>query len=114
MMIQSDPHHCVDREPLVGVDGNTEEAGVGVDQPLNIPLVQVEEDRSVVEVGEVGHVLAAIILGRVDLCDQLLLVLFCLSCRSSLCDLHLHLVSIRLFDHPLQRNGFHGFSERTN
>ena len=66
-------HHGVDREPLVRVDSDTEEAGVGVDQPLNVPLVQVEQDGGVVEVSQVGHVLAAVELGRVDLTDQVLL-----------------------------------------
>ena len=44
-------HHCVDGEPLVRVDGDTEEARVCVDQPLDVSLVQVEQDRRIVEVG---------------------------------------------------------------
>ena len=94
-------HHGVDGEPLVRVDGDTEEAGVGVDQPLDVPLVQVEQDGRIVEVGQVGHVLATVILGGVDLGDQLLLVLLGLSGSGSLDDLHLHLVAIGLFDQPL-------------
>ena len=77
--VHVDGPHGVDWETLVGIDGDTEEAGVGVDQPLDVPLVQVEEDGGVVEVGQVGHVLAAVVLGRVDLGDQLLLVLLRLS-----------------------------------
>ena len=94
-------HHGVDREPLVRVDSDTEEAGVGVDQPLNVPLVQVEQDGGVVEVGQVGHVLATVVLRRVHLGDQLLLVLLHLSSGSSLDDLHLDLVAIGLLDHTL-------------
>ena len=65
--VETDSPHGVYGEPLVGVDGNTEEAGVGVDQPLHVALLQVEEDGGVVEVGEAGHVLAAVVLGRVHL-----------------------------------------------
>ena len=77
--VHVDGPHGVDWETLVGIDGDTEEAGVGVDQPLDVPLVQVEEHGGVVEVGQVGHVLAAVVLGRVHLGDQLLLVLLGLS-----------------------------------
>ena len=59
--------HGVDGEPLVGVHGDTEETGVGVDEPLNVPLLQIEEDRGVIEIGEVRHVLTAVVLGRVHL-----------------------------------------------
>ena len=93
-------HHGVDGEPLVRVDGDTEEAGVGVDQPLDVPLVQVEQDGRIVEVGQVGHVLATVILGGVDLGDQLLLVLLGLSGSGTLDDLHLHLVAVGLFNQP--------------
>ena len=94
-------HHGVDGEPLVRVDSDTEEAGVGVDQPFDVPLVQVEQDGRIVEVGQVGHVLATVILGGVDLGDQLLLVLLGLSGSGSLDDLHLHLVAVGLLDQPL-------------
>ena len=72
--VHVDGPHRVDWETLVRIDGDTEEAGVGVDQPLDVPLVQVEEDGGVVEVGQVGHVLAAVVLGRVDLGHEVLLV----------------------------------------
>ena len=62
-----DTHHGVDREPLVRVDSDTEEAGVGVDQPLDVALLQVEQHRCVIEVSQAGHVLAAVILRRIDL-----------------------------------------------
>ena len=65
--VETDGPHGVDGEPLVRVDSDTEETGVGVDQPLNIPLLQIEEDRGVIEIGEVRHILTAVVLGRVHL-----------------------------------------------
>ena len=62
--VHVDGPHGVDWESLVRIDCDTEEAGVGVDQPLDVPLVQDEEDGGVVEVGQVGHVLAAVVLDR--------------------------------------------------
>ena len=38
-----------------------------VDEPLNISLLEIEEHRGVVEVGQVGHVLAAVVLRWVHL-----------------------------------------------
>ena len=63
----ADSPHGVDGEPLVGVDSDTEEAGVGVDEPLDIALLQVEQHGGVIEVSQAGHVLTAVILGRIDL-----------------------------------------------
>ena len=59
--------HGVDGEPLVGVDSDTEETGVGVDELFNVPLLQIEEDGGVIQIGEVRHVLTAVVLGRVHL-----------------------------------------------
>ena len=59
----------VDGEPLVVVHGDTEEAGVGVDQLVLVPDYRVPEDAGVAEVGEVRHVLGTVELGRVDLAD---------------------------------------------
>ena len=59
---------------LVGVDGDTEEAGVGVDQLVDISDLQVPEYGGVIEVGQVGHILAAVELGGVDLAHLVLLV----------------------------------------
>ena len=59
--------HGVDGEPLVGVDSDAEEAGVGVDELLNVTLLQIEEDGGVIQIGEVRHVLTAVVLGRVNL-----------------------------------------------
>merc|ERR1712045_343494 len=70
----------VDGEPLVGVDGDTEEAGVGVDQLVLVPDHRVPQDAGVTQIGEVSHVLGAVELGRVHLGDSrnLIVVLECL------------------------------------
>ena len=94
-------HHGVDGEPLVRVDGDTEETGVGVDQPLYVALVQVEQDGGVIEVGQVGHVLAAVVLGRVDLGHQVLLELLHVPLVLSGHDLHFDLVPIGLLHNTL-------------
>ena len=59
---------------LVRVDGDTEEAGVGVDKLVDISDLQVPEDGGVIEVGQVGHVLTAVELRGVDLAHLVLLV----------------------------------------
>ena len=51
--VEADSSHGVDREPLVRVDSDTEEAGVGVDQTLHVAGLQVEQHRGVVQVGQV-------------------------------------------------------------
>jgi hypothetical protein len=38
-----------------------------IDEPLDVALLEVEEDRCVVEVGQVRHVLATVVLRRVHL-----------------------------------------------
>jgi hypothetical protein len=63
----------VDGEPLVGIDGNTEEARVGVDQLVDIPDHRVPEDTGITQIGEVGHVIRTVKLGWVDLAHLLLL-----------------------------------------
>merc|ERR1719412_306673 len=63
----------VDREPLVGVDGNTEEARVGVDQLVDIPDNRVPVDAGVTQEGKTRHVIGAVKLGRVDLVHNILL-----------------------------------------
>ena len=64
----------VDWEPLVRVDGDTEEAGVGVDELGLVPDHRVPEDASISKEGQIGHVLRHVKLGRVDLADLLRLV----------------------------------------
>ena len=61
----------VDGKPLVRVDGDTEEAGVGVDQLVLVPDHGVPEDAGITEEGEIGHVLGHVKLGGVDLADLL-------------------------------------------
>merc|ERR1712045_11807 len=63
----------VDGETLVGVDGDTEEAGVGVDQLVLVPDNRVPQDAGVTQEGEVSHVLGAVELWRVDLVNLVLL-----------------------------------------
>ena len=71
--VHANSPHGVNGEPLVGVDGNTEEAGVGVDQSLHVSHLQIEQHGGVIEVSQVGHVLAAVKLGRVHLPNLILL-----------------------------------------
>ena len=47
----------VDGKPLVRVDGDTEKAGVGVDQLVLVPDHGVPEDTSVTKECEIRHVL---------------------------------------------------------
>ena len=99
--VDSDGSHGVDGEPLVGIDSNTEKTRVGVDESLNITLLQVEQNRSIVEVGQVRHVLAAVVLGRVDLGDKLLLEGLSFALPGALQHLDLDLVSGGLLDNTL-------------
>ena len=54
----------VDGIPLVRVDGDTEEAGVGVDQLVLVPDHRVPENAGITKEGEVSHVLRAVKLQR--------------------------------------------------
>ena len=63
----------VDGESLVGIDGDTEETRVGVDELILIPDNGVPQDASIIEVGQARHVIAAVKLGRVDLANLVLL-----------------------------------------
>ena len=86
-----------DGEPLVWVDGDTEEAGVGVDQLVDVADNGVPEDTSVSEECEAGHILGAVKLGRIDLADDLLLVYLDLSIN-----IDRHLISILVLDETLE------------
>merc|ERR1719186_689921 len=57
----------VDGEALVGIDGDTEETGVGIDELVDVPNLGVPQDASISQVGEVSHVLGTVKLGRVNL-----------------------------------------------
>ena len=59
----------VDGEALVGVDGNTEETRVGVDELVLVPDNRVPQDTSIVKVGQAGHIIRAVKLGWVDLAN---------------------------------------------
>jgi len=59
----------VDRIPLVGVDDNAEQARVGVDELGFVTDLQVVEDRGIIQESQIGHVLAFLKLGRVDLAN---------------------------------------------
>ena len=54
----------VDGIPLVWVDGDTEEARVGVDQLVLVPDHGVPENAGITKEGEIGHILRAVKLQR--------------------------------------------------
>ena len=58
----------VDGIPLVRVDNNNKETRVGVDHLGLVTSLQVPEDRSIIEEGQVDHVLALLKLWRIYLC----------------------------------------------
>ena len=64
--VELDHSWGIDGEPLVRVDNNTEETRVGVDQLGLVPGFQVVKDRSIIEKGQVGHVIAFLKLGWID------------------------------------------------
>ena len=72
--VHLDDSLSVNWEPLVGVHNNTEQARVGVDQLSLIPSFQVPIDRSIIEEGQVGHVLALLELWWIDLTKFMRLV----------------------------------------
>ena len=63
----------VDRETLIGVDGNTEESRVGIDQFILVPDHTVPENASIIEISQTSHILRAIKFGRIDLSYHILL-----------------------------------------
>ena len=71
----------IDGVPLVGVNDNTEEARVGVDELGLEADLQVVEDGGVIQVSQVSHVLAFLKLWRVDLSNLLRLEHFFLKGR---------------------------------
>ena len=94
--VHVDDSRCVDRVPLVRIDGYTEKSRVGllhhqqvkskftetsdthVDQLCKIPLLQVVKDRGIVEICQVGHVLAFFVLWRIQLLEKVFLQSFLL------------------------------------
>jgi len=65
--IELDNRLGVDGETLVGIHNNTEETRVGVDKLCLKADFQVVEDRGIIEISQVSHVLTLLKLGRVDL-----------------------------------------------
>ena len=57
----------VHHQPLVGVDTDTEETGIGVDLENLVTGSQVVEDTSLVQDGQVGHVFLLLKLGRISI-----------------------------------------------
>ena len=81
--VDANSPHGVDGEPLVGVDSNTEETRVGVDELIDIADPKVPQNRGIIEIGQVAHVLTAVKLGRVDLSNLVFLEDFFLeNCNS--------------------------------
>merc|ERR1719471_2697310 len=59
----------VDGESLVGIDGDTEETRVGVDELVDVSDNRVPQDTGITKIGEVSHVIGAVIVGRIDLAN---------------------------------------------
>ena len=59
--------HGVQWQSPERIDGNTKQAGVCVDVPVGVSLAQVVVDGGVVQEGQVGHVIAHLVLWRVHL-----------------------------------------------
>ena len=65
VLVANDDVVIVDGQPFVGVDGDTEETGIGVDQKDLVTRAQVVNDRSLRQVSHVGHVFKQLVLWRV-------------------------------------------------
>ena len=63
----------VDGEPLVRVDGDTEETRVGVNELILVPDNGVPQDASIIKISQTGHIIAAVKLGRIDLANLVFL-----------------------------------------
>ena len=63
----------VDRETLIRIDGNTEQARVGVDEFILVPNHRVPQDTGIIKISQASHVITAIKLGWVDLVNLVLL-----------------------------------------
>ena len=65
VLVANDNVVVVHGEPLVGVDSDTEETRVGVDQENLVTRLQVVDDGGLGQVGHVGHIFEQLVLGRV-------------------------------------------------
>merc|ERR1712038_2011888 len=75
--------HCplgVNGETDVGIDGNAEQARVGVDELVLVPNNRVPQHAGVIQVSEASHVIRTVKLGRIYLPNLILLVHFFLFC----------------------------------
>ena len=63
----------VDGEANIGIDGNTEEARIGVDKLIDVPNHRVPQDTSIIQICQTSHIIRAVELGRVDLTNLVLL-----------------------------------------
>ena len=63
----------VDWKADVGIDGNTEEARVGVDELIDVPNNGIPQDTGIIKISQSSHVIRAVKLGRVDLTNLVLL-----------------------------------------
>jgi hypothetical protein len=63
----------VNGKPLVGIDGNAKEARVGVYELVDIPNHRVPQNTGIPQIGQIGHIIRAVKLWRVDLADLLFL-----------------------------------------
>merc|ERR1712083_206061 len=63
----------VDGEANIGIDGNTEEARIGVDKLIVVPNTRVPQDTSIIQICQPSHIVGAVELGRVDLTNLVLL-----------------------------------------
>ena len=81
--IQFHSTHGVDGETLVRIDGNTEEARIGVDQFILVPNYRVPENASIIKISQASHIIAAIKLGWIYLGHHVLLENFRLKMKES-------------------------------
>ena len=79
--VHLDDSSSIDGIPLVRVHHNTKQSRVGVDELGAKANFQVMEDRGVIQVGQISHVLALLKLRRVDLSNLLRLEHFFLKGR---------------------------------
>ena len=60
-------------EPLVRIDGNTEQTRVGVNELILVPDHRVPQNTSIIQVSQAGHIFRAIKLWWIDLANLILL-----------------------------------------
>ena len=60
-------------EPLVRIDGNTEQTRIGVNELILVPDHRVPQNTSIIEIGQASHILRAVKLWRVNLAHLILL-----------------------------------------